>query len=198
MKNTAIVILAAGNSSRFGSCKQLIQLNSKTLLQHAVDEAIAAGAAAVIVVVGANSEKISKTIEREGVQVVLNQHWEAGMAGSIVTGVEAAFASNGIEKIIVAVSDQPFISAGLFQRLYQRQEEGGKSMVACAYSGTVGTPALFTAIYFDALRDLKGEEGAKKILLSDPQRLATVDFPLGEIDIDTQKDYDNLLSQTQP
>ncbi len=51
MNNTAIIILAAGNSSRFGSTKQLLKVNHKTLLQHAIDEATEAGADPVVVLV---------------------------------------------------------------------------------------------------------------------------------------------------
>ena len=55
MNNTAIIILAAGNSSRFGGAKQLLHLSSEPLLQHVIDEAIEAGAEPIVVVTGANA-----------------------------------------------------------------------------------------------------------------------------------------------
>src|SRR6478735_4542023 len=63
MNNTAIIILAAGKAERFGSIKQLLHFNNKTLLQHAVDEALNACAVPVIVVTGANAEVVSNDLE---------------------------------------------------------------------------------------------------------------------------------------
>ena len=72
MNNTAIVILAAGNSTRFGSSKQLLRFNGKTLLQHAIDEATKAGANPVVVVLGANANEVSASIDTTAVEIVLN------------------------------------------------------------------------------------------------------------------------------
>lgn len=198
MNNTAIIILAAGNSSRFGSIKQLLHFNNKTLLQHAIDEAVAAGAERVFVVTGANADVISNDInpDTQQVEFVFNDKWKEGMASGIRSGVHAAITyNNDIEKIIIAVCDQPFISSVLFKQLYQKHEEGVAHIVACAYADTIGTPALFTQKYFDALLVLKGDEGAKKILNANADDVAIVDFPQGNIDIDTEEDYHKLLDR---
>ncbi len=196
MNNTAIIILAAGGSSRFGKTKQLLHFNNKTLLQHVIDEAVESGAEPVIVVAGANAEEVSKEINKEQVQIVFNDKWEEGMASGIVAGVKKAITlNNDIEKVIIAVCDQPFVSSGLFQQLYKKQKKGVQHIVASAYADTIGTPALFTQKYFDALLSLTGDEGAKKILKANEDDVVTVDFPQGVIDIDTQKDYEDLLDQ---
>lgn len=196
MNNTAIIILAAGSSSRFGSTKQLLHFNNKTLLQHVIDEAIDSDAEPTIVVTGAHSDEVEKEIRQTKVQVIHNENWEEGMASSIVAGVKKAITlNNNIEKIIITVSDQPFISSALFKQLYQTQEDSVQHIVACSYADTIGTPALFTQKYFDALMNLEGEEGAKKILTANKEDVAMIDFPQGAIDIDTQKDYDDLLDR---
>src|ERR1700730_12874492 len=107
MNNTGILILAAGSSSRFGSAKQLVHYNNKTLIQHVIDEAVLAGASPVIVVTGARADEVSKNIRNENAHIVLNADWQQGMAGSIVTGLRAAVTYE-IDKIIITVSDQPF------------------------------------------------------------------------------------------
>ena len=81
-----------------------------------------------------------------------------------------------------------------FQQLYQKQNESAKDIVACAYADTIGTPALFTQKYFDVLMKLEGDEGAKKLMKTYSEDVATVDFPKGYIDIDTKEDYENLLN----
>jgi molybdenum cofactor cytidylyltransferase len=186
MNNTAIIILAAGSSSRFGQTKQLLHFNNKTLLQHVIDEAKASGAETIIVVTGANANDVSKEIK----------DWQKGMASSIVAGLKKAITlNNDIEKIIIAVGDQPFVSSSLFRQLYQTQNESVQHIVASSYADTIGTPALFTQKYFDALMGLQDEEGAKKILKANPEDIAVVDFPQGSIDIDTEKDYKDLLDR---
>jgi molybdenum cofactor cytidylyltransferase len=196
MNNTAIIILAAGNSSRFGSIKQLLRFNNKTLLQHVIDEASETGAEPIVVVTGANAEEVSKAIKNENVEIVLNENWKQGMASGIVAGLKKAITlNNDIENVIITVCDQPFISSTLFQQLYQTQNGSVKHIVASAYANTIGTPALFTQSYFDALLSLLGEEGAKKILLANKDDVATIDFPQGNIDIDTQDDYKRLLDK---
>jgi len=120
MNKTAIIILAAGGSSRYGSIKQLLPFNQKPLLQHAIDEAVNSGANLVLAVTGASSDEVLKGINAKKVTIVSNERWQQGMASSIVAGVkEAITLDNDIESIIVSVCDQPFISADLFEKLFQ-------------------------------------------------------------------------------
>ena len=195
MNNTGIVILAAGNSSRFGNTKQLLHFNGKTLLQHAIQEATEAGAALIVVVTGAHADEILKGIKSEKIEIAFNKDWEQGMASGIVIGLrEAITLKNELEKVIITVCDQPFVSSSLFEQLFEKQNKSGKHIVASAYADTIGTPALFTKKYFDALMGLTGDQGAKILLKKYSDDLATVDFPDGYIDIDTQADYENLLN----
>lgn len=198
MNNTAIIIVAAGSASRFGGIKQLLHFNNKSLLQHAIDEALASGAAQVIVVTGANTNAIEKEITLHEARLIVNNNWTEGMAAGIVAGVRAAIDFDyNVQNIIISVCDQPFISASLFRDLFEALEQNAKHIVAAAYSDTVGTPALFTQKYFDALLALQGDEGAKKILRANPNDLITIAFPQGNIDIDTKEDYQRLIDDQQ-
>jgi len=196
MNNTGIIILAAGSASRFGGIKQLLHFNNKTLLQHVIDEAVDAGAEPIVVITGANADEITRHVNDERIERVYNENWQQGMASGITAGVHKLITlNNDIENIIITVCDQPFVSAPLFRQLYQTQSEGTGHIVASAYADTVGTPALFTQKYFDALLSLTGEEGAKKIIKANENDVTTVDFPQGIIDIDTAKDYKDLLDR---
>ena len=194
MNNTGVIILAAGNSSRFGNTKQLLHFKGKTLLKHTIEEAAKAGAQLIVVVSGANADEISKEITNENVEIVFNKNWEQGMASGIVAGLKTAITLNkDLWKVIIAVCDQPFISSSQFQKLFQEQNRSDKHIVASAYADTIGTPALFTEKYFDALMSLTGDHGAKNLFKKYSDDLATVEFPDGNIDIDTKEDYENLL-----
>ena len=198
MHNTAILILAAGNSTRFGSTKQLLRFNGKTLLQHAIEEATEAGADPVVVVLGANANEVSASIDTTTVEIVLNNRWEEGMASGIVAGIrKVSSLTEHVHNIIIAVCDQPFISSALFKQLYQTQTESQKGIVACSYADTIGTPVLFTQQYFEHLLVLHGDEGAKKLLTTFATDVATVHFPNGNFDIDTQIDYQELIKDSR-
>lgn len=196
MNSTGIVILAAGSSTRLGSSKQLLPFHDKTLLQHVIGEAAAAGAVPIIVVTGANAKTVSQSIENEQVEIVFNEHWQQGKGSGIVAGVHKIRTTHtAVRNIILAVCDQPFVTTALFIQLYQTQQDSGKHIVASAYADTVGTPVLFTRKYFDHLLGLKEEEGAKQIMMKYNEDVATVDFPQGHIDIDTKEDYEHFLKR---
>jgi molybdenum cofactor cytidylyltransferase len=197
MNNTGIIILAAGESSRFGGIKQLLPFNGKTLLQHVIDEATGAGAQPIVVITGANATRVSETIPDSGkLTILVNENWQKGISSGIVAGVQYVVRiSPGIKRIIITVCDQPFVTSALFEKLIETQEKTGQTIVACTYADTIGTPVLFTVKYFDQLLNLKGDEGAKKLVKSNKGDVATVDFPKGEIDIDTQKDYEKLMNK---
>ena len=94
--------------------------------------------------------------------------------------------------VIIAVSDQPYISSIVFELLAKKSAITGKNIVASRYSKTMGTPVLFNRKYFDELLLLEGNTGAKPLLQTYAEDVATIPFELGNIDIDTQTDYNNL------
>jgi molybdenum cofactor cytidylyltransferase len=199
MHNTAAIILAAGRSSRLGSIKQLLPFHNKTLLQHTIDELKLAGVKPLIVVTGGHAKEVTASINQDGIDLIYNEQWEQGIASGIVTGLQTLNVQyKEIRQVILAVCDQPFVSASLFEQLYAVQNSSSKNIVASAYADTLGTPVLFTEKYFDLLLGLKGDEGAKKILRTFPEEVARVDFPLGHIDIDTMEDYAGLLQTFDP
>ncbi len=192
-----IVILAAGQSSRLGSPKQLLQFNGKSLLQHCVEEALQTNLP-VIVVVGANSQVIRHELKDINVTIAENKRWHEGMAGSLHLGLtEAKNLKDEIDGIIFMVSDQPFVSATLLTSLLRAQNESNLLLAASGYAGRLGTPVLFHKFFFDELMNLQGDTGAR-ILIEKNKNLATeVSFPEGVIDIDTLEDYNALLQNAQ-
>jgi len=194
--DTTIIILAAGNSSRMGTPKQLLDYKGKTLLQTVIDEALTANNTPLTVVLGANAEEILAKHQNNQVNFVINKDWESGMASGIVAGLSSVIEKNDkTQSIIIAVADQVFIKMSTFNNLIEKHHKTGKNMIASGYAGTIGTPVLFGKVYFDALLSLKGTEGAKKLLKQYPQDVETVVFEGGETDIDTETDYNNLISQ---
>lgn len=192
---TAVVILAAGSSSRLGQPKQLLPFKGKSLLAHSILTAKKV-THAVVVITGADHTRIEADIRDCNVKSVFNEAWEEGMASSIRCGLSVLKNDfPGLKSAIVMVCDQPFVTSGLLENLIKEQELSGKSMVASAYSDIAGTPVLFEESIFPELLELKGDTGARKIIAKNKDRLATVDFPLGNVDMDTADDYKKLLAR---
>ncbi|WP_205500813.1 nucleotidyltransferase family protein [Rufibacter psychrotolerans] len=190
MAKTGIIILAAGASSRLGQAKQQLTFQGQTLLQRTIEAAVDAEQCLVVVVLGANAEQIQPTLEPSEVPFIHNPGWAEGMASSIRVGLtEALRKEPELEAVIFLLSDQPFVEASLLNKMIQTQAETGKSMVACSYQDTLGAPVLFTKELFPELQQLKGQEGAKKLLARYSEKVAEIPFPKGAIDIDTPSDY---------
>lgn len=192
---TAIIILAAGNSSRLGTPKQLLHYKNKTLLQTAIEEASWVKNAIVFVVTGANHDVIQNEPYTQSTIICHNKDWEKGMSTSIATGLKELLALHpDIQKCIFTVCDQPYLSSSVFKDLLNTYFQTGKGIIASSYSQTLGTPVLFDKKYFDALLELKGQEGAKKIITRFLDDTASVLFEKGAVDIDTKEDYHNLIN----
>ncbi len=190
----AIIVLAAGASIRLGRPKQLLMYKNKTLLRHILDIAKKVNTQPVVAILGANIDLIAKEIaDDKNIYTITNENWNEGIASSIRAGLKAlqqiAPACDGA---IFLVCDQPYITSSLLHDMIKLQQHSGKPIVACSYSDTIGTPVLFHKTLFHELLTLKGDAGAKKIIKKHTGSVATIPFPKGQIDIDTQTDYDAL------
>ena len=193
---TGIILLAAGTSSRLGKPKQLLEFNDTTLLQNAIVQAKSLPNSFVLVVTGAYKESIAYEVSKTDVQSIHNRNWESGMASSIVIGLlKLEELKPTIDSCIISVCDQPHISTAIFKDLINNYNESGKGIVASNYSDTLGVPVLFDRKYFEELKKLKGNEGAKKIIQLHQTDVATIAFEKGAIDIDSIEDYNKLINK---
>ena len=192
MNTCPIIILAAGNSKRLGTPKQLLQFNGKSLIRHSILEALPV-ASPLIVVLGSHVDTVIAEIREHPIQIARNHLWEEGMSTSIQCGLNHLLSTNPYaEKAIFTVCDQPYLSTGILQALILKQQASGQAIVASAYDDAVGIPSLFSRSMFPELLSLSGDSGAKKLIRQHPDKTATIAFPLGSIDIDTMADYEKL------
>jgi molybdenum cofactor cytidylyltransferase len=188
------IVLAAGASRRLGQPKQLLVHGGETLLEHAIRLGGEAGAAPVLAVLGANFEIISASIALRRATPVFNQHWEQGISTSIHAGLDAldalALLADGA---LIMACDQPRLSADHLRALMEAfAAQAEPSIVASAYAGVLGIPALFPRAAFTHLRALHGDKGARALLVHPPCPLVAVPFLGGEVDIDEPADLEQL------
>jgi molybdenum cofactor cytidylyltransferase len=193
ISNCGAVILAAGQSSRMSTPKQLLRYKGKTLLQHAIDTCKQAGIGPVVVVLGSNGESILKQTDTGDTHIVQNENWPTGMASSITAGINALVnIYPSTDAAILMVCDQPYVEPSLLIELITAQRKTGKSIVACEYEDAVGVPALFHESFFARLSALEGDAGARGLIRQYPDNVVKISFPKGSIDVDTLDVYENL------
>ena len=186
----SVVILAAGEASRFGSPKQVHRLSDgRTMLQRVVANAAATMPRGIAVVVGAHLDTVRPTLDGLGVRVVVNPAWRRGMAESISLGVRTAcphgFPQKHAGGVLLLAGDQPEVSGEDLARLL---EDGKPRAVAAAsYAGTLGIPAFFGRKHHADLTRLGADgdaAGGAKALL---RRLGArpVPMPSAARDVDT-------------
>jgi molybdenum cofactor cytidylyltransferase len=197
-RNIGIILLAAGDSSRLGRPKQLLVYNGETLLQHSLQAAAASSASPIIIVLGAGSEQLKAGLEGANVHIIENSDWEEGMASSIRHGVETLVEiSPAAEGLILMMCDQPYVTSGVLDRLIETHNTTGKSIVASGYAETYGPPTFFHRSTFPQLLELKGDIGARSVIRQHSAEVEVVPFAEGEIDIDTEGDYEKLSTGNQ-
>jgi molybdenum cofactor cytidylyltransferase len=193
--SVAIIILAAGASTRMGKPKQLLEYKGRSLIQHTVEVAIASVCHPIIVVLGAYAERIKPEIAKLSVETVENSLWPQGMSTSIRTGIETLIKNySQAEAAILMLCDQPFVSASLINRLVDLYRNTSAPIVTSEYDRILGVPALFKRTLFPQLTALRGDTGARKIIQKYLQKVARVSFDRGVIDIDTPQDYTQILT----
>jgi len=188
----AAVVLAAGASSRLGRPKQLVAFRGRSLLRGAVEAALGAGCSPVVVVLGAQADRMRRELESLEVRAVVNPAWREGMGTSVRAGVhELAAAAEEIDAAVLTGCDQPGLSAEVLSRLieaYRGRVDPTATMAACAYAGVLGVPALFARGEFGRLATLEGDRGARDLLRERADRVVRVPWPRGAIDVDTPDD----------
>ncbi|MGZ9898658.1 nucleotidyltransferase family protein [Shewanella gaetbuli] len=202
MPRLAIVVLAAGRSSRFNGIKQLASLTSQhSLLSHTLTiiKTVQQQADFNIphsgVIVGANKHKIiahitelERTDNRNPVDVVVNEQWHQGLSHSVHCAVSFAIQKQ-CSALMLVLADQIALTHEDFLALLKAFQQNGQTCCA-EYEQQLGVPAIFTQQDYSALLALKGDSGAKKILIQKQQinTLNKVALPYAGIDIDTKAD----------
>ena len=217
----AIILLAAGASSRMGDTKQLLPWKGTTLLGHAIETAEESVADMTVIVLGAHAEDILREIgdipvkkarfPNRSVEFVINEEWESGLGSSIATGIHYIQEKEIVyDSVLVMLADQPLIDADylntMIETSYKSDEIGTKNeaptkigmgrrkkIVATAYKNKAGVPALFSNSYFDDLLELRDDRGAQKLINDPNQNTVVLSLESNTVDIDTKSEYQKLI-----
>ncbi|MCJ8312303.1 MAG: nucleotidyltransferase family protein [Saccharospirillaceae bacterium] len=198
-----VLILAAGNSTRFNGIKQLANFNGLSLLQRCIDLAEQVAADKYAVVLGGNFELIKSHL-KANTCYVYNKNWQKGLGNSIKAGLQIM--PKNTDAVLLLLADQPLIT---IQQIKQLLKKFDGNHPACAnyattkdfpvtgesviYESVIGVPAIFPASYFDQLKTLDDKSGAKKILKDNQDSLTLVPMSEAKLDIDSKQDFQKIL-----
>jgi molybdenum cofactor cytidylyltransferase len=180
------IVLAAGASTRFGSAKQLVRLAGRPLLHTVVTRASEVTGNALIVVLGSGAAQLAPLLKHSPGSVVINQEWREGLASSIRAGVARLPAA--CSAVMLLLADQAAVTAEDLRRLAGSWRKQPQHIAAALYSGSCGAPAIFPRSSFRSLSELRGDTGARALLMRNPDRLVRVPMPSAAIDVDTPED----------
>lgn len=207
MSNVEAVVLAAGLSSRMnGRNKLLLPLNNRPLIQHVLDNILAAGMKKITVVAGHEKEELLLALscyealdsEMPGskIKIIHNSSYRQGMSTSMKTAIERLQNREEIDAILVFHGDMPFIGPSTVKRLLQMYENTRKVIVVPTNKGTRGHPVLLDKRLFPELLTLTGDKGARDILQEHSCEVLEleVDDPGIHLDIDTYDVYRQVMA----
>jgi PAS domain S-box-containing protein len=185
----AAIVLAAGESRRFGGVKQLV------LLDRVLAHVRAAGFDDVVVVLGAHADEVRAAVDLSRERVVFNPDFARGMSTSIQAGLRAL--SDDVEAAMIVLGDQPFVTPETMNRLIDEYRRARPAAVVPTFRGARGNPVLVDRSLFPEMMHIEGDVGFRPILAN--RRAETsevaVDDPGVVSDIDTPARFPNADEQ---
>jgi molybdenum cofactor cytidylyltransferase len=182
------LVLAAGAGTRFGSVKQLADLDGRPLLEHSIVAMTASPVDRVVVVLGSGAEEVLARVDLHGAEGVVNDRWEEGQSASLACGLAELL---DCEAVVVTLGDQPRVSPGAIRRVIDARGEGAAA-VRATYRGAPGHPVLLERELFERMRDVTGDHGARNLLISMHTREVPCEDLGGGQDVDTPAQLDAL------
>ncbi len=194
--NIAIIILAAGESKRMGVPKQLLDIRGESMLKKLIHSALDTSCFPITVVLGAHKSAIVPGLKDMPINIADNPHWQTGMASSVKMGLVGTYLiSNTIDAVIIITADMPDIDKKVIENLVLASKNNPeKEIIASHYGEVKGVPALFRRSMFESLLDLKGDEGARKLIRDNADKVLLVEIGTCGEDLDTKEDYFRYLN----
>jgi molybdenum cofactor cytidylyltransferase len=186
------VVLAAGGASRFGSPKQLAELDGVPLLQHAVDAILGVPAIdPVVVVLGAAADRVREAVDLGDAREVACPDWEEGMAASLRCGIAEV---GDADWVVVTLGDQPRVTSQVIAAIMDVAVAAppGVDAVRAVYDGVPGHPVALSRAMLPGVAKLRGDVGARELLGSARVRTFEAARLCDPVDVDTPEELEGL------
>ena len=191
-ERVAGIILAAGESTRFGKPKQLLDWQGEPFVRVVAKKALAAGLSPVLVVTGAKAETVEAAIRDLDVTIVRNEDWKNGQGVSIAKAAASLPGNIGAGMFLLA--DQPQVSVEVLRALTESHRRELPAIVApLILEERRGNPVLFDRVTFPDLQILTGDVGGRAIFDKHKVEYLPWHDDALLLDVDTPEDYRRLI-----
>ncbi len=182
-----ILILAAGSASRMrGGDKMLEQIDGIPQLTRIARAALATGAPVLVALPPDRPARLA-ALQGLGVQAIMVQDAQDGMALSIRAGLAQASQSR---PLMILPADMPDLTPEDLRRMLITQAETPDRILrATAQDGTPGHPVIFPPRLFATLSQISGDTGARAVLQGQDVRLLALPGTHATTDLDTPEDW---------
>ncbi len=192
------VLLAAGQGSRFGRPKALVELDGQTLAERGIGMLRAGGADPLLIVTGAAEVELGP---EHRIRTIRNDEWRTGMGSSLRAALRALSDPDvgpevgpEVSAAVVALADQPLVGPEAVSRLIAAHQAGANVAVA-AYHGRPRNPVLLAREHWpEVIAMATGDQGARAFLHARPELVTLVEC--GDTgrpdDIDTPADLERI------
>lgn len=177
------MVLAAGASRRYGSPKQLVVVDGRTLLEHVIGSATAAGLEPVIVVVPVWLSPPAG-LDLAHVRWIRNPFPERGMSLSLRLGLAAV--DSAVPAALILLGDQPGIAPHTIAAVVNAR--GDRPLVAASAEGVLAPPVLIERTHFHLVDELTGDVGLRDLLRENPDLVSGVPVAAHAVDLDSPAD----------
>lgn len=190
------IVLAAGSSRRFGSCKQLAEYRGQALVRYAVRAAESVCGSNTVLVAGDDWRAVHAACAPLSGFLLRNDRPRSGMAGSIVAGVTAV--AESADAVLIMLADQPLVDNRCLKQVINAWQQEDDRIVCTAHAGIPGPPSIFPASCFPELQALSGDRGARSVLERHAERVLRVPSAAASVDIDTPQDMARAHAPAKP
>lgn len=187
------VVLAAGRSTRMGRPKQLIEIDGLPLVAHAVRAALSSNMDEVVVVTGAEYERVVAAVRSVAphCRIVENRDYASGLSTSVRAGIRSAPADS--DAVAILLGDEPAVEADVIDAVVdafgKSSAPAGRALYRDGHGGRKpGHPVLIRRVLWGLVADLTGDEGARRLLASAENVLDVPVDALAPADLDTPED----------
>jgi molybdenum cofactor cytidylyltransferase len=190
----AAIILAAGQSRRMGAQKLLLPWRGKTVVAHIADEILRSPIDQTIVVAGRDAAGIAATLAGRSVTIVTTAN-----TGDMLNTVRIGLAALPLDcqAVLVALGDQPSITAELVVQMLHAYRTAGRGIVVPVHDGKLGHPILFSTRYRQEIMTEYDGVGLRGLLLKHPDDMFELPVSTGSVltDMDYPEDYRRELAK---
>jgi molybdenum cofactor cytidylyltransferase len=184
------VVLAAGESRRFGGTKLLERIDGETLVGRAATLAGAICGSLTVLMTGSRADEIAAAAGGHCRIVLQNPRYREGLVTSIALAAQSLHARAAA--LLLLLADQPLVDEVHLRRILAAWSGRPDEIVATGFADTAGPPVLMPRATFPALRCLTGDRGARDLFCDPAYSLQVLPFEAAAMDIDTAEDLARL------